>query len=332
MTWREAITLALRSVARRSGRVLLTVLAVVLAAALLIALLTIATTAKSRVLGQITKGGPLAGITMDGPNLDREAIRRIEGVPDVVAVAPVVAVQQLVIAPDPPIFGSGGTASLDPFPEGVVGVDLAHAERFPISIIAGRLPGPDSATEVAVTEGYLTRVGLDRTAAARVLGTEVELGIGTVSSFVVVGGMAVEELRPGVPIGAAGRWTRATVVGVVAQDAGPGDLLVPIGQIDAAWDSVRAGDPPFAALMVQARKLGDVSAVRERIGALGYDTIASETLLTNVVRYVHVVEIVLSGIGPHRAGDRGPGHRQRHAGRSPRAPPRDRRAQGHRGA
>ena len=276
-----------------------------LAAALLTALLTIAATARSRVLDQITKGGPLAGITVDGPRLDQDELRRIERVPGVVSVLPVVSVQQLVIAPDPPVFGSGqlsGPASAPPFVDGAVGVDLSRADRFPISLIAGRLPSPDSMTEVAVTEGYLERVGLDRARAVKVLGTELELGTPsyTISS------------RPGVvgPSGAFGRWTRATVVGVVAQDAGPGNLLVPIliihgeadklvpiQQADAAWAFAQGGPPHFAALMVEARTLANVSAVRERIGELGFATIASETLLTNVVRYVHVVEIVLSGIG-----------------------------------
>jgi ABC-type antimicrobial peptide transport system permease subunit len=283
-TW-DAIALAARSVARRSGRVLLAVLAVALAAALLTALLTVAATTRSRVLGQITKGGPLAGITVDGPDLDRSAVRRIAGVPGVVSVLPVVSLQQAVLAPDPPVYGPSAAPLAAPFIEGVVGVDLARADRFPISVIAGRLPAPGSMTEVAVTEGYLERVGLDRSLAVRVLGTELELGTPRFPGARVAGG-------------AFGRWTRSTVVGVVAQDAGPGDFLVPMQQAEAAWDFSSGGsDPRFAALMVEARTLANVSAVRERIGELGYATIASETLLTNVVRYVHVVEIVLSGIG-----------------------------------
>jgi len=142
-------------------------------------------------------------------------------------------------------------------------------------------------SEVAVTEGYLERVGLDRARAVRVLGTELELG----TPF---SGPLPGQLKLG---GAFGRWTRATVVGVVAQDAGPGNLVVPVQQADAAWAFASGGAPRFAALKVEARSLANVSAVRERIGELGFATIASETLLTNVVRYVHVVEIVLSGIG-----------------------------------
>ena len=299
MTVWDAIILAARSVARRSGRVALTVLAVALAAALLTALLTIATTARSRVLGQITKGGPLAGITVDGPNLDRGAVRRIEGVRGVVSVLPVLSIQEAVIAPDPPTFGARSPTASSPFPDGVVGIDLDHAERFPISLIAGRLPAPDSVTEVAVTEGYLTRVGLDRSRAVKVLGTELELGTGgPFQALIRSGGPgqgAVSIISQG---WASGRWTRATVVGVVAQDAGPGDILASVRHVDAAWDYTARGQPArFAALMVEARSLAQVSAVRERLGEMGFATIASETLLTNVVRYVHVVEIVLSAIG-----------------------------------
>src|SRR4051794_37669816 len=60
--WRDAGALAARGVARRPARAALTVTAVALAAALLTALLTIATTAGSRVLDQLSKGGPLSGI------------------------------------------------------------------------------------------------------------------------------------------------------------------------------------------------------------------------------------------------------------------------------
>ena len=298
MSVRDAIALAARGVSRRIGRVVLTVSAVTLAAALLIALLTIATTARTRVLQQITKGGPLAGITVDGPGLTRADEQRIEHVPGVVSVAPVVGLEEMVIPPDPPTYGGGPTTSMAPFSDGVVGVDLSQPKRFPLSIIAGRLPDAGSMTEVAVTVGYLTQVGLDKARAKSVLGTELELGMGgslpgTVSMASRLG--AIPEV---VGYGAAGRWTRALVVGVVAQDAGPGDILAPVQQTTAAWRFAnRSASPPFAALMVEARTLDDVSAVRERLGVLGYSTIASETLLTNVVRYVRVVEIVLSGIG-----------------------------------
>src|SRR5206468_2697643 len=62
VTWRDAAALAWKGLRRRPGRAALTVLAVALAASLLTALLTIAGTAETRVLSELSKGGPLAGI------------------------------------------------------------------------------------------------------------------------------------------------------------------------------------------------------------------------------------------------------------------------------
>jgi ABC-type antimicrobial peptide transport system permease subunit len=266
---RDAVALAARGVSRRIGRVVLTVSAVTLAAALLIALLTIATTARTRVLQQITKGGPLAGITVDGPGLTRADEQRIEHVPGVVSVAPVVGLEEMVIPPDPPTYGGGPTTSMAPFSDGVVGGDLSQPKRFPLSIIAGRLPDAGSMTEVAVTAGYLTQVGLDKARAKSVLGTELELGMGgslpgTVSMASRLG--AIPEV---VGYGAAGRWTRALVVGVVAQDAGPGDILAPVQQTTAAWRFAnRSASPPFAALMVEI-VLSGIGLIALVIAALG---------------------------------------------------------------
>src|SRR5438309_9041737 len=121
MTWRDAVRLAATDFARRLGRAILTVLAVALAAALLTALLTIASTARERVLSQLSKGGPLAGIKVlaaapnlseldsDNPTpgpprpLGQDAVRRIEGVPGVRSVIPVLTTPELVIPPAPPV-------------------------------------------------------------------------------------------------------------------------------------------------------------------------------------------------------------------------------------
>ena len=65
MTWRDAIILARRSVGRRGGRAVLTVLAVALGAALLSSLLIASAAAKERVLNQVSEGGPLSGIKVD---------------------------------------------------------------------------------------------------------------------------------------------------------------------------------------------------------------------------------------------------------------------------
>ena len=76
MTWSDALRMATRELRRRPGRALLTVLAIALAAALLSALLTIAGTAKTRVLTQLSHGGSLAGITVEpnAPNLSQETL------------------------------------------------------------------------------------------------------------------------------------------------------------------------------------------------------------------------------------------------------------------
>ena len=106
MSWRDATTMALQSVRRRLGRVLLTMVAVALAAALLSALLIAVGAARTRVLSAVSKGGPLTGIevfpnTADVSQLDSDAARlgspraidtavvhRISRLPDVSSVVP----------------------------------------------------------------------------------------------------------------------------------------------------------------------------------------------------------------------------------------------------
>src|SRR5438067_10475406 len=147
--WRDAIGLAARGLRRRPGRVALTVLAVGLASTLLTALLTIAGTAETRVLSELSKGGPLAGIKVapaeadpeqvdnDNPrpgpprDIDEAALQRIRRLPGVASVVPVTTARMLVVPAD---------AGIDPFGENVVGVDLARASRLPITVISGRLP------------------------------------------------------------------------------------------------------------------------------------------------------------------------------------------------
>ena len=108
MTWRDAIALARRSVGRRGGRAVLTVLAVALGAALLSSLLIASQAAQRRVLDQVSSGGPLAGIKVDAaapdPNalnsdnprpgpprlIDDNARQRIAELPNVQSVLPVV--------------------------------------------------------------------------------------------------------------------------------------------------------------------------------------------------------------------------------------------------
>ena len=54
---------------------------------------------------------------------------------------------------------------------------------------------------------------------------------------------------------------------------------------------------PYAGLFVIAQGLDRVPAVRAAIESIGYSTSAPENLIATVERYVHVVEIVLGGIG-----------------------------------
>ena len=104
-----------------------------------------------------------------------------------------------------------------------------------------------------------------------------------------------------------GRWTRAEIVGVVAQEAGSGSVLAPIQQVMAArqWTQASDGntnflripDTQYSALFVVAGALDQVGPVRVSINRIGYSTSAPESLIANVQRYVHVVEIVLGSIG-----------------------------------
>ncbi len=309
MRLRDAFALALRDVGRRLGRALLTILSVVLAATLLTALLVIATTAKARVIGQLTKGGPLATVRVEGSGLDDAALRRIEALGSVRAVSPVVVAREVVLPPDPPTYaaqtstppsgatpirpkdGDASNKTLRPYIDGVVGVDLSKPDLFPLSVLAGRLPRATSATEVAVTRSYLSYVGVAPEHAVRVLGTELELAA---PQFV---GTDNDDIW--------GRWTRATVVGVVAQEAGEGSIVAPIGLVrtaqrftDATPDPTgRFSSPAYAAFLVEATSLDGVSRTVEEIDALGYSTSAPQSLISNVQRYLHVVEIVLTAVG-----------------------------------
>lgn len=350
MSWRDAARLVATNFRRRVGRSVLTITAVALAATLLTALVVIAGTARNRVLAQLSRGGPLAAIRVvaaspdlsqidndnarPGPprDLDDRARQRIEALPNVSSVVPVVASQMLVVVPDPPVRtavlaalppvrptvprtdppeGPAPTTSTtvagptttglfglrhrapDPFTESVIGVDLAKADLLPITVLAGRLPAAGSLTEVAVTTGYLSRLGLQRDHARAVVGTELFLGAPRVYN----------EDRTRV----RSRWVRATVVGVVAQEAGAGQLVAPIEQTRLArtW-SAAGGDgggrielptTPYNGLLVVVRGLEHIGEVRAAITDIGYSTTAPENLIASVQRYLRVVEIVLAAIG-----------------------------------
>jgi putative ABC transport system permease protein len=312
MTWRDAIALACRSISRRGGRAVLTVLAVALGAALLSSLLIAGEAARRRVLDQVTAGGPLAGIKVvaaaptpvaldsDNPrpgaprDIDDDALSQIEQLPDVASVVPVVATPMLVVPPSPlPAEARSRHTESEPLFNSVVGVDLARVSDVPVSLIAGRMPAANSQTEVAVTLEFLRRVGVSKPNADGLIGTELTLG-----SPRIFEGVGMQRFRA--------RWTRTQIVGVVAQEIGDGLLLVPFDVASAAREWSLAGEEdvpfgtatsPYSALFVVARGLDRVTDVRSEINEIGYSTSAPETLITQVERYVHVVELVLGAIG-----------------------------------
>ena len=317
MSWSDAVRLAARSVLRRPGRAALTVVAVAFAAALFTAMLTMAEAARSRVLDQLSKGGPLAGIQVaaaaadpsqldsDNPRpgatlpIDEAALRRIQALPGVSTVLPIVTAESIVVwddqaadhaPPPPPPSGTPQDRVLD----AVVGVDLARASQLPITVLSGRLPAPGSTTEVAVTPAFLARFGIARKQVATAIGREVELG--APRGFRDPDGS--QRLR--------GRWVRSQVVGVVAQQAGSGGILASLQQAQAAHTWTAGGDlsadpdattTAYSGLFVIAKGLDGVARVRAEITGVGYSTSAPENLIATVQRYVRVVEIVLGGIG-----------------------------------
>ncbi|MBI2704718.1 MAG: ABC transporter permease [Actinobacteria bacterium] len=309
MRWRDAIGLAAKGLRRRPGRAVLTILAVALASALLTALLTIAGTAETRVLNELAKGGPLAGIKVaaaspdpgqvdqddarPGPpkDLDQAALDRIRALADVREVVPIVATRMLVVAPGTEKDGR----PRQPYTDDVVGVDITRASMLPVTLVAGQLPEPTSLVEVAVTEGYLQRVGVNKPDAATVLGTQLELAS--------IQGLRVTDDHV-VP---RGQWAKVEIVGVVAQEAGAGQILAPVEQVNRslAWtkagvtddSSIPVPTSTYSGLFVVAEGIDNVGKVRQEITAVGYATSAPENLLASVQRYLKVVEIVLTSIG-----------------------------------
>ena len=308
MSWADAATLALRSLRRRAGRSVLTVLAVALAASLLTALLTIAGTAQNRVLSELAKGGPLAGIKVaaaepdpaqidnddakPGPpkDIDQAALDRIRTLPDVKSVVPIVAARILVIPP------TTLDHRVEAFPTTALGIDLEQSSNLPITVVAGRLPLPGALAEVAVTQGFLERLKIPSKSAASMVGASFEMAAPRVYRT----GRGRQQVR--------GRWVTVEIVGVIAQEAGSGQVLTDRASVDQARAWTAAGEPSddpnlavatsaYSGLFVISRSLDRVGPLRNQITAIGYSTAAPENLLASVQRYLHVVEIVLSGIG-----------------------------------
>lgn len=313
MSWRDAALLTARSIRRRLGRAVLTVLAVTLAATLLAAMLIVAGAARTRVLDQLAKGGPVAGIKVaaaepdpgaldtDNPrpgaprDLDDDAVHRIAALPGVRSVVPLESTPVLAIPLLPGAHGRAAARAHDtaPFRDTLAGLDIRRVGHLPLTLLRGRLPAPGARDQVAVTEGYLRRLGLRITDAGAVVGTQLELG-------------APRVFDVGDRVSVRGRWTRSRIVGVVAQEAVPAQFVAPIEAVRAAKDWTAASvdttalDLPtskYSGLFVVADGLGRVGSVRAAITRIGYSTSAPENLIASVQRYLRVVEIVLTGIG-----------------------------------
>jgi hypothetical protein len=290
MTWGDAAGMAARELRRRPGRAVLTVLAIALAAALL----TIAGTARARVLSQLSHGGSLAGIsvepnlpnpaqeTLDSPvpgpphEITAAAIGRIRRLRDVLGVYPVTAVPAFLE------LRSGRHPA--GFPTTVLSADLARVGALPVTLLAGRLPSPGSTVEVDVGGTYLKQIGLPTSKAARAVGTRLELETVTTGPVLVA------------------RISTVEVVGVVDEQLGSGDVVAwpaLTRQMVALQDLFPRPDAPspYVAVVVIARELSEVAAVRSQIAGIGYSTAAPVGLIVSVSRYLHVVELVLSGIG-----------------------------------
>jgi putative ABC transport system permease protein len=318
MRLRDSALLAVRSALRRPARTLLTVVAVALGSGLLVALAAIAQVADTRIIGELGKGGPATAIKVtaaaanpsqpdsDTPkagapkDLGQATLDAITSAPEVASVVPVLATPLLVIPP-PRGFGANVGPGDDPdrnlprpFNDSAIGVDLTQTRNLPITLLAGRLPGAGSLDEVAVTQGYLDRLGLDVQKPAVVVGTELEIGSPQATG------------EQSVPVRA--RWSRAVITGVVAQQVGDGGFLasIELARVERQWqlagaDGSNVGVPrptsEYTGLVVVASNLDSVHTVRAEITTLGYSTSAPEHLVATVQKYLHVVDIVLGAIG-----------------------------------
>jgi len=303
VSWGATFRLALSSLLRRPARSGLTVLGVAVGSALLVALGSIASVAESRAVEHFGKGLPVGAIKVadDAPaswqlqtddfqlaghrDLNDSAIRQIRRLPNVRAVVPIQAAPVVVVPPSGDSFGAT-----------MAGTDLGLGSDSPVSVLAGRLPAAASLTEVAVTQSYL-----DHTHPGGPPGAAVGEPIQVAEPRVEAPGSEAP-FRP--------RWFRAKVVGVVSQDVAGADLLVPLQQTTAAreWELSGAAAPPglrgegsirspYSALIVIADSIDTMHGVRVGIDQIGFATSAPEHVLAAVLRYLHVVDIVLVGIG-----------------------------------
>ena len=165
---------------------------------------------------------------------------------------------------------------------------------LPITVLEGHLPAPGSLTEVAVTPALLSKYGIGRTHVASALGAVVELG--APRGFLDPDGFTAFRSR----------WTRATIVGVVAQEAGSGGVLASLPQATASHTWTVPGiplltatprDPPMPASSYWPQGWARSHRFDPKSPGWAIRPSAPENIITTVERYVHVVEIVLGGVG-----------------------------------
>lgn len=323
MRFADAAMFAVRNLRRRGVRTLLTGLAVTLGATLLVALLAISGTADSRVVSQLGKGGPVAAIHVDdavpAPNalasddlqagnhhdITNSTLHSLQRAAHVSSVVPVLSIGAVAL-PCPAIEMDRETKAKkltpacasfsDDFGTTVVGADLSQSRNLPVTVLAGRLPKANSMDEVAVSQSYFDHVHANVNKPQQVLGTYVEI--------------ATPQLYDSASPKVRARWYQAQIVGVVAEQVESGDFLAPIRQTQAArqfelggitddnrFQFARDPNSAYSALVVVADSLGNVHAVRQEIFNLGYANSAPEHLVASVQKYLHVVDIVLGGIG-----------------------------------
>ncbi|MCU1496132.1 MAG: cell division protein FtsX [Acidimicrobiales bacterium] len=281
MNWADALRLAFTGVRRRVGRAVLTVAAVALAAALLTALLTIAGTARTRVIGQLAEGGPLAGIQVGavapergrggpgsigdgggsggfgsddggdrgsfnpapgpGQDIDLDDLRII----DQEAVDRIAALPE-VRAALPVVTARVFATPEDPEAEGASGTPTRLVRAF------GTELGDPRDLPVTVAAGRMPTPGSDD----ELVVTEAWLGFvgiamadagSILGTEVSIGTGRATDLsadigyRTGPPASFEMRWQRLTVVGVVVQDVADGCFLVPLPVAERAYDQAIAG-------------------------------------------------------------------------------------------
>ena len=234
----------------------MTLMAVTLATALLSALLAVAGTAQTRVLSQIADGGPLASISvspaapdptqagLDNPrsgpprDLTAQALARIRALPHVRSVVPVTATRVVVVPPALPPQGVDSVPAAGCLHAATPATAMNQIDRsgrsipslsastsansgdLPVSLLSGRFPAVNATDQVDVSQDYVNHLGLPKAKAAEVVGTRIMIGSTRFAGTESAGAPAGRSVAV-----VAFRWTTATIVGVVQQEAAPGDVL-----------------------------------------------------------------------------------------------------------